>query len=508
MPIAAQLLGPPLLVRDGVVYPPRRGAGRCGRCFAYLALSERPPTRQLLDRPAVPRRRGPGRRPALEPVRAPAPARWSRDRGERQRRAAPAARGSIDRRARPDGGHLVRGRRAPRPRARAARGRRGRGEPGVHRVAARGAAAAAGAGGAVLREGALRALAAGNAGRAVELATRLVGVDPLNEDAHVLLVRAFAATGDEVAVQRQLAARSTCSGVNSAMEPGPSWSTPRAIEPRRAPRRPGRARCRPGRVGRGRGRRRGASTRGSRTCGSRGAGARRARPTSRRPRCSRSAPRSSTRRRAGRGGRRGAAPAIAAAEAPGSAERGGGPPRARVRRAAPRRVPPGADLAAGGGGARRRRPARALADPLGRRGGARRRRAARAGRGRATRSRSGSAGSAGQRQAAGLGAGVPRADAAAPGRARPRRGRRSSGRAGLTKGERWTAFLAYPESLLAEVWVREGDLDRAAEASSTRSPSGARSTTPAGRRTGCAGSGCCVAAAATSTARSRRWRTR
>ena len=59
---------------------------------------------------------------------------------------------------------------------------------------------------AVLREGALRALAAGNARSAVDLATRLVGADPLDEDAHVLLVRAFAATGDEVAVERQLAA--------------------------------------------------------------------------------------------------------------------------------------------------------------------------------------------------------------------------------------------------------------------------------------------------------------
>jgi tetratricopeptide (TPR) repeat protein len=33
----------------------------------------------------------------------------------------------------------------------------------------------------------------------------------------------------------------------------------------------------------------------------------------------------------------------------------------------------------------------------------------------------------------------------------------------LTKGERWTAFLAYPEALLGEVWVRQGDLDRAGE---------------------------------------------
>ena len=60
--------------------------------------------------------------------------------------------------------------------------------------------------GAVLREGALRALAAGNSRDAVELATRLVRCDPLEEDAHVMLVRAFAATGDEVAVERQLAA--------------------------------------------------------------------------------------------------------------------------------------------------------------------------------------------------------------------------------------------------------------------------------------------------------------
>ena len=54
---------------------------------------------------------------------------------------------------------------------------------------------------AVLREGALRALASGNERTAVELATRLVAADPLNEDAHVLLVRAFAASGDEVAVR-------------------------------------------------------------------------------------------------------------------------------------------------------------------------------------------------------------------------------------------------------------------------------------------------------------------
>src|SRR5205823_13630911 len=33
----------------------------------------------------------------------------------------------------------------------------------------------------------------------------------------------------------------------------------------------------------------------------------------------------------------------------------------------------------------------------------------------------------------------------------------------LTNRARWTAFLAFPEALTAEVWVRQGDLDRAAE---------------------------------------------
>ena len=75
---------------------------------------------------------------------------------------------------------------------------------------------------AVLREGAFRALAAGNARAAVELATRLVAADPLNEDAHVLLVRAFAATGDDVAVQRQLSASVDLFRRELGVEPGRS----------------------------------------------------------------------------------------------------------------------------------------------------------------------------------------------------------------------------------------------------------------------------------------------
>ena len=74
---------------------------------------------------------------------------------------------------------------------------------------------------AVLREGSLRALAAGNARAAVELATRLVAADPLNEDAHVLLVRAFAASGDDVAVRRQLSASVDLFRRELGVEPGP-----------------------------------------------------------------------------------------------------------------------------------------------------------------------------------------------------------------------------------------------------------------------------------------------
>ena len=83
---------------------------------------------------------------------------------------------------------------------------------------------------AVLREGALRALASGNARTAVELATRLVAADPLNEDGHVLLVRAFAATGDDVAVERQVAASVDLFRRELGVEPGPELIEAGTIE--------------------------------------------------------------------------------------------------------------------------------------------------------------------------------------------------------------------------------------------------------------------------------------
>ena len=63
----------------------------------------------------------------------------------------------------------------------------------------------------------------------MELATRLVAADPLNEDAHVLLVRAFAATGDEVAVERQLSASLDLFRRELGVEPGPELAEAGAI---------------------------------------------------------------------------------------------------------------------------------------------------------------------------------------------------------------------------------------------------------------------------------------
>lgn len=55
----------------------------------------------------------------------------------------------------------------------------------------------------VLREAARARLAAGDAGAAAELASRLVAVDPFDEDARELLIRSYAAAGDRAAAERQ-----------------------------------------------------------------------------------------------------------------------------------------------------------------------------------------------------------------------------------------------------------------------------------------------------------------
>lgn len=75
---------------------------------------------------------------------------------------------------------------------------------------------------AVLREAALSRLAGGAPGAAADLAYRLVGLDPLNENAHVLLVRCLAAAGDGVGAARQAAACRELFRRELGVTPGPA----------------------------------------------------------------------------------------------------------------------------------------------------------------------------------------------------------------------------------------------------------------------------------------------
>ena len=77
---------------------------------------------------------------------------------------------------------------------------------------------------AVLREGALQSLAAGNARAAVELATRFVAADPLNEDAHVLLVARSRPPVTPSRSNDSSPRRSICSVESSAWSRDRSWS--------------------------------------------------------------------------------------------------------------------------------------------------------------------------------------------------------------------------------------------------------------------------------------------
>lgn len=203
MTVVVHLLGPPIVTREGAVYPAPRGR-KVWALLAYLALAEQPPSRQLLAELLFP--------DAEDPSSA---LRWNLSE-LRRLLGGPETVGSgstvglrlpsgsvIDVRV------LIEGTSSEAVEL-----------PGLGRELLEGVDVDASPGftawllgerrrlqslaGSVLREGALRALAAGHPRTAVDLATRLVGADPLNEDAHVLLVRAFAATGDEVAVERQM----------------------------------------------------------------------------------------------------------------------------------------------------------------------------------------------------------------------------------------------------------------------------------------------------------------
>ena len=229
MAITAHLLGPPLLMRDGVVYAAPRGR-KVWAVLAYLALSQGQPSRQqLID---------------LLFTDAEDPAgtlRWNLSELRRLLGGPDTVgSGNVVQLRLPEGSvidvHVLMG------------GTSGEAVelPGLGRELLEGMDIDASPGftawllgerrhlqglsEAVLREGALRALASGNARAAVELATRLVAADPLNEDAHVLLIRAFAATGDEVAVERQLSASVDLFRRELGVEPGSELTEAGAIE--------------------------------------------------------------------------------------------------------------------------------------------------------------------------------------------------------------------------------------------------------------------------------------
>jgi len=86
----------------------------------------------------------------------------------------------------------------------------------------------------VLREAARAKLAAGDPARAVELASRLVTADSLDEDAQELLIRAYATSGDRAAAERQ---RNACVALfrrELGTDPGEAVLRATEIEARRS----------------------------------------------------------------------------------------------------------------------------------------------------------------------------------------------------------------------------------------------------------------------------------
>jgi DNA-binding SARP family transcriptional activator len=75
---------------------------------------------------------------------------------------------------------------------------------------------------AILREAAQAQLTSGNQDGAIDNATRLVSLDPLNEEYQALLIRSYASAGDRQSAARQLAACIELFRKELGVEPGPS----------------------------------------------------------------------------------------------------------------------------------------------------------------------------------------------------------------------------------------------------------------------------------------------
>ena len=228
VPITVHLLGPPFLVRDGVVFAAPRGR-KVWALLAYLALSPGQPSRQQLIDLLFP--------DAEDPAGT---LRWNLSELRRllggpdtvgsanvvQLRLPPGTVIDVEVLMEGTSGEAVE---LPGLGRELLEGMDVDGSPGFTAWLLGERRHLQGLSEAVLREGALRALASGHVRTAVELATRLVASDPLSEDAHVLLVRAFAATGDDVAVERQLSASLDLFRRELGIEPGPELAEAGAI---------------------------------------------------------------------------------------------------------------------------------------------------------------------------------------------------------------------------------------------------------------------------------------
>ena len=204
-----RLLGTPAILRDGVAAPPPRGR-KAWALLAYLLLCERPATRRQLAELLF--------ADAADPLGT---LRWNLAQLRRALGAAAVVQGDpvqlvlavdvvvdvCD--AGVAGGTLLEGREFA-------------ASPAFESWLLVARRRYAGRAEAVLREMALAELAAGRPGQVVELATRLVALDPFDEGHHELLVRGLASSGDRAGALAQVAACRRLFRQELGCEPSPA----------------------------------------------------------------------------------------------------------------------------------------------------------------------------------------------------------------------------------------------------------------------------------------------
>ncbi len=204
-----RLLGEPVILRDGLAAPPPRGR-KAWALFAYLLVYERPvPRRQLAELLFA---------DAADPLGA---LRWNLAQLRRALGTEAVVQGDpVELTLAADvvvdirdpcsaGGELLEGREFA-------------ASPAFESWLLVARRRYAGRTGAVWREAALAELAAGRPDQAVELATRLVALDPFDEGHHELLVRGLAAGGDRAGALEQVAACRRLFRQELGYEPSPS----------------------------------------------------------------------------------------------------------------------------------------------------------------------------------------------------------------------------------------------------------------------------------------------